>query len=333
MRTVNLKHVRQSPREKLIRYSPYIIAGIIFIILPPLFPPYIHSLLTKILIFAIFAMSLDIIMGYIGLPSLGHAAFFGVAGYTVSILLVIHGIENFWLIALLGILMAALAAAVLGIIALRVSGIYFLLVTFAIGMLLYSMAIKWAWLTRGYEGIIVTAYPDLGFSWFTWNTTNYYYFVFLAFVICFFLMRRLVNSPFGHALRGIRENEPRMRSLGYNTWLYKYIAFIIAGLFAGAAGVFFPYYAKVMMPFSVGVTASTLVMLICIIGGLGTLWGPVIGAVVIILAEYLSSLYFPERWPLVLGGVFVITVMFLRGGIAPHLLKLWERVSHGSTKG
>jgi branched-chain amino acid transport system permease protein len=333
MRTINLKHIRQSPREKLIRYSPYIIAGIIFIVLPPLFPTYIHSLLTKILIFAIFAMSLDIIMGYIGLPSLGHAAFFGVAGYTVSILLVMHGIENFWLIALLGILMAVLAAAILGIIALRVSGLYFLLVTFAIGMLIYSMALKWAWLTRGYEGIIVTAYPDLGFSWFTWNTTNYYYFIFIFFVICFLLMRRLVNSPFGHALQGIRENEPRMRALGYNTWLYKYIAFIIAGLFAGAAGVLFPYYAKVMMPFSVGVSASTLVMLICIIGGLGTLWGPVIGAVVIILAEYLSSIYFPERWPLILGGVFVITVMFVRGGIAPHLQNLWNRVFYGSTKG
>jgi branched-chain amino acid transport system permease protein len=333
MRTINLKHIRQSPREKLIRYSPYIIAGIIFIILPPLFPTYIHSLLTKILIFAIFAMSLDIIMGYIGLPSLGHAAFFGVAGYTVSILLVMHGIENFWLIALLGILMAVLAAAILGIIALRVSGLYFLLVTFAIGMLIYSMALKWAWLTRGYEGIIVTAYPDLGFSWFTWNTTNYYYFVFIFFVICFLLMRRLVNSPFGHALQGIRENEPRMRALGYNTWLYKYIAFIIAGLFAGAAGALFPYYSKVMVPQAVGVTASTLVILMCIVGGVGTLWGPVIGAVVIILAEYFSSIYVPMRWPLVLGGVFVITVMFVRGGIAPHLQNLWNRVFYGSTKG
>ena len=333
MRTVNLKRVRQSPREQLIRFAPYIAFGIIFIIVPLLLPGYFHSLLTKVLIFAILAMSLDIIMGYIGLPSLGHAAFFGVAGYTVSILLVIHGIENFWLIAIIGILMAALAAAVLGIIALRVSGIYFLLVTFALGMLLFSMAVKWWWLTRGYEGIIVTAYPELGLPWITWNYTSFYFFVFIIFIVSFFLMRRLVNSPFGHALQGIRENEARMRSLGYNTWLYKYIAFIIAGLFAGVAGVLFPYYAKAMIPYSVGVTTSALVMLICIIGGLGTLWGPVIGAVVIILAEFISSLYFPARWPLVLGGVFVLTVMFLRGGIAPHLLKLWERVSHGSTKG
>ena len=333
IRLTSLKYTGQSPWGQIIRFAPYIAGGIIFIILPPFLPTCIQSTLTKVIIFAIFAMSLDIIMGYTGLPSLGHAAFFGVAGYTVSILLVVHGIENFWLIALLGILMATLAAAIFGIIALRVSGIYFVLVTFALGMLLFSMALKWFWLTRGSDGLAVTAYPDLGLPWLTWNYTSFYFFVFLAFVICFFLMCRLVNSPFGQALQGIRENEPRMRSLGYNTWLYKYIAFIIAGFFAGVAGVLFPYYAKVMTPYSVDVTTSILAVLICIIGGLGTLWGSVVGAVVIILGEYFFSIFSPERWPLVLGAVFVITVMFLRGGIAPHLLKLWKRVSYGSAKG
>jgi branched-chain amino acid transport system permease protein len=332
MKPTNLKLIRQTPREQLIRFTPYIASGIILVILPLVLPTYFHSLLTKILIFAIFAMSLDIIMGYTGLPSLGHAAFLGVAGYTVSILLVLHGIDNFWIIAPLGILAATIAAAILGIIALRVSGIYFLLVTFALGMLLFSMALKWYWLTRGSEGLPMVAYPELGLPWLTWNYTSFYYFVFIFFVICFFLMHRLVNSPFGHALQGIRENETRMRALGYNTWLYKYVAFIIAGLFAGVAGVLFPYYAKVMMPYSVGFTYSALVMLICIIGGLGTLWGPVVGAVAIILLEYFSSLYIPDRWPLVLGGAFAITVMFLRGGIAPHLVKLWRRMFYGSAK-
>jgi branched-chain amino acid transport system permease protein len=332
MKPTNLKLIRQTPREQLIRFTPYIASGIILVILPLVLPTYFHSLLTKILIFAIFAMSLDIIMGYTGLPSLGHAAFLGVAGYTVSILLVLHGIDNFWIIAPLGILAATIAAAILGIIALRVSGIYFLLVTFALGMLLFSMALKWYWLTRGSEGLPMVAYPELGLPWLTWNYTSFYYFVFIFFVICFFLMHRLVNSPFGHALQGIRENETRMRALGYNTWLYKYVAFIIAGLFAGVAGVLFPYYAKVMMPYSVGFTYSALVMLICIIGGLGTLWGPVVGAVAIILLEYFSSLYIPDRWPLVLGGAFAITVMFLRGGIAPHLIKLWRRMFYGSAK-
>ncbi|MBA7671539.1 hypothetical protein ES703_79698 [subsurface metagenome] len=200
-------------------------------------------------------------------------------------------------------------------------------------MLLVSIASKWYSMTNGTDGLAGLSRPDLGLSWLTWNSTNFYYFVFLFFVICFFLIRRVVNSPFGHALQGIRESEPRMRVLGYNTWLYKYIAFIFGGLFAGVAGVLFAYHNGIMAPFHLGVTVSTLAMLICIIGGLGTLWGPVIGALVIILVEYFSSIYIPERWPLILGGVFVIAVMFLRGGIAVHLSRLWKKVSYGSATG
>ena len=332
MRPAYLKYAGQSTWGQVIRFSPYIAGGIIFIILPLILPTYFHSLLTKILIFGLFAMSLDLIMGYTGLSSLGHAAFFGISAYTVSVLLEIHGIESFWVTTLAGILAATLAAAILGIIALRVSDIYFVLVTLALGMLVYSMAVKWYWLTRGNNGIPITSYPDLGFSWFTWNATSYYYFVFVFFVICFFLLYRLVHSPFGQALQGIRENEPRMQSMGYNTWLYKYIAFILAGFFAGAAGVLFPYYSTVMNAQNVSVNVSALVILICIIGGVGTLWGPVIGSAVVILVEYFSSIYFPGRWPLVLGGVFVISVMFLRGGIAPKLQMLWSRVSYGNAK-
>ena len=330
--TARVKPIKQPWQEKIIRYSPFVIGGIIFIILPSIVPSYIQSILTEVIIFAIFAMSLDILMGYTGLVSLGHAAFFGVGGYTVGILLTKHYAESFWIIAPAGILMAAIAAAVFGIIALRTSGVYFMLVTLALSMLLYSLAFKWFSVTRGSDGLAGIKLPALGLPWLTMNHTSFYYFIFLASIICFFLMYRLVNSPFGYALQGIRENEPRMQSLGYNTWLYKYIAFIIAGLFAGVAGTLFAYNNGVITPVEIGATISILAVLICIIGGLGTLWGPVIGAVVIILVEYFSSIYFPERWPLVLGAVFVVTVMFLRGGIAPYLLKFWERVSYGSTK-
>ena len=327
MSTTTLKYGKRSFQGQLVRFGPYIIGGIILILLPLLIPSYLNSLMTQILIFAIFAMSLDIIMGYTGLASLGHAAFFGVGGYTVSILLVLHGINNFWLLAAIGIIVTILAAAVLGAVALRVSGIYFLLVTFALGMLLFSMAVKWFWLTKGMQGLPITTYPNLGFH-FTWNHTSFYFFVFVIFIISFFLMSRLVNSPFGHALKGIRENEPRMRALGYNTWLYKYFAFIIAGAFAGVAGVLFPYYSRVMQPFTVNVTNSTLVMLICIIGGLGTLWGSLVGAIVLLLLQYFASDFIPERWPLILGGAFIIVVMFMRGGIAPYLKKLWKSIPY-----
>jgi branched-chain amino acid transport system permease protein len=145
-------------------------------------------------------------------------------------------------------------------------------------------------------------------------------------------MYRLVNSPFGHALQGIRENERRMRTLGYNTWLYKYIAFIIAGFFAGVAGMLFPYYSGVMVPYTLGITTSTLVMLFCIIGGLGTLWGPVFGTLSVIFVEYLSGLFIPDHWSLVLGSVFVISVMFLRGGIAKYLRRPLRKVPFGSSE-
>jgi branched-chain amino acid transport system permease protein len=297
----------------------------IFLIVPPFLPMYVQSIITKVAVFAIFAMSLDLIMGYTGLLSLGHAAFFGVGGYMAAILIKNFEITNFWIVAPISIVVAALFAAVLGLIALRVTGIYFLLVTFALSMLLASIALKWNYV-NGIYGMAGIMRPDLGLAGFRLNHIKFYYFVFLILIVCYFLMYRVVNSPFGHALRGIRESESRMRALGYNTWLYKYIAFIIAGLFAGVGGVLFTYQSGVIAPQHLGVTVSTLAMLICIIGGIGTLWGPLIGALVIILLEYISSINAPERWPLILGGVFVISVMFLPGGIAFHLKKLWNKM-------
>ena len=314
------------------RYGPYIIALAVFLGMPPFLPMYLQSMLTKVLVFSLFAMSLDLIMGYTGLLSLGHAAFFGVGGYMAAIFIKNFEITSFWIAAPAGIIVAAIFAAALGLIALRVSGIYFLLVTFALSMLMYSVALKWNYV-NGIYGMAGISRPDLGLSWLKLNHIKFYYFVFSILTLCYFLMYRVKNSPFGHALRGIRQSESRMRALGYNTWLYKYIAFIIGGLFGGVAGVLFTYQSGVIAPQHLGVTVSTLAMLICIIGGLGTLWGPFIGALVIILMEYFSSIYVPKRWPLILGGVFVIAVMFLKGGIAPHLKKLWDTLFlNGSIK-
>lgn len=318
-------------QDRLGRFGPYIIGGIVFILLPIALPSYVQSILTKVLIFAIFAMSLDIIMGYTGLLSLGHAAFFGMGGYTAAILITKAHITSFWIIAPAGIILAALTAAVLGAIALRVSGTYFLLVTFALSMLLVSIATKWYSFTGGSDGLPNLPYPDLGIS-ITWSTVGFYYFVFVVFIICFYLIYRFINSPFGQALTGIRESEVRMRALGYNTWLYKYIAFIVSGLFAGVAGVLTASYNGVIAPWHLDVTVSSLALLICILGGQGTLWGPLIGSFVMILVEYFSSLYIPERWPLVLGAVFVATVMLLDNGIAPQLGKLWYKIAHKDLK-
>ena len=323
------------PRSGLSRLVPYVIVIIVLAALPPFLPEYAQSMMTKILIFAILAMSLDILMGYTGLNSLGHAAYFGVAGYTVGILMLHYGTSSLWLGIPLGITMAALAAALFGLIALRVTGFYFIFVTLALGQLIFSITWKWRWLSSmSVEGIVGIPYPNVGLPGFTWNFTSYYYLVLVGFVICFFLLRLLVNSPFGYALQGIRESEPRMRVLGYNTWLYKYIAFIIAGGFSGVAGALFAYHTGMIAPDHTGVLTSALAMFMVILGGTGTLYGPAVGAAIIIPLEFYSGVFFPARWPLVLGGGFVLSIMFARQGVGVYIYQLWRKVvnRYGSSK-
>jgi len=328
------KPLRQPWQGRLVSFAPYIVSGVVLILLPPFMSGHLQSMLTKALIFGIFALSLNVIYGYTGLFSLGHSAYFGAAGYTTGILIVKYGIDSFWLSAPAGILMAVLLALVFGIIALRTTSIYFLLVTFALGQLVFSVAWKWRDMTGGSDGLAGIPRPDLGLP-ITWDSITFYYFVLVALVICSFLLYRFLYSPFGHALQGIRESEPRMRTLGYNTWLYKYIAFVVSGMFAGVAGVLFAHFNRLMVPSHAGLITSALVMLMVIIGSDRVFFGPVIGAIVIVFLEHYSSIYFAERWPLILGAAFIIAVMLLRGGISFYLVKVWGKVKYryGSVEG
>ena len=317
-------------------FSPYIALFVLLIALPQFSGNVIQSLTTKILIYSIFAMSLNIIFGYTGMLSLGHAAFFGVGGYTAAILVTRYGIDSFWVVAPAATIVATIFAVLIGLIALRVSGVYFLLLTMAMGQLLYGIAVKWRDMTGGTMGFPGMAFPNLSIPWITIDAKSFYYLVFLIFLICVFFIYRLVKSPFGYALQGIREDEYRMRHLGYNTWLYKYLAFIIAGLFGGISGVLFGYYNSLLVPAHLSITTSTLVMLMVIIGGERVIFGPMLGAAVIILLEYYISISIPDRWPMLLGGVFVIAVIFLRGGIGVYLARMWKgfitRYGYGSNK-
>jgi branched-chain amino acid transport system permease protein len=317
-----------TPRKAhLIRFVPAIVITLFLVTVPLFMGAALIGLFTKILIFALLAMSLDIAFGYTGLWSFGHAAIFGVAAYTIGILVVRCGVENFWLVAPVGVLMAVLASSVLGIIALRVSGIYFLLVTFALGQLIFGVAIKWKSVTGGSDGLAGVPYPDIGFSF---SSTSFYYFTLVIFIICALALYRLTKSPFGHGLQGIREDETRMRVLGYNTWLYKYIALLISGLFGGVAGMLYIYFNGLIAPESVGMVGSGSVILMTIIGGSGTLWGAIIGSAVIFLFEYFASLFTPERWPIILGACFVAAVTFARGGIFPKVAKFWMKAINGA---
>lgn len=316
---------RQKWRRLLVESAPYVIIGVTLVILVPLTSTFLQNIVTEILIYAIFAMSLNLLFGYTGLFSLGHAAFFGVGGYTTGILMRHLGVNSFWLTAPASIFMAVFVAAIFGIIALRVRGLYFLFVTLALGQLLNNIAERWRSMTGGSSGLIIST-PNLNFPGLTMTVTSFYCLVLIIFIVCLFLLYRLVNSPFGQVLQGIRDDEGRAAHLGYNTWLFKYIAFILAGAFAGMAGTLFGYFSGIMMPEHLGITTSTIVMLMVIIGSTRVVFGPAIGAAGIILLEHISSIYFPERWPLILGGVFVIAVMFLRGGITIYLIHLWEKI-------
>ena len=311
---------------KLGLYGIYILIAVIILVLPPFVSPYIRSMIVKILIYSIFALSLNLIFGYTGLLSLGHAAYYGTGAYVAAILMQQVGIDNFWLLLIAGIVAATICAIVFGVIALRVSGIYFLLVTLAIGELLHSVAIRWRTVTGGSDGIVGITYPHLGLPLITLNSFSFYYLVFIIFIACYFILDLIVKSLFGRALQGIQGDEQRMKSLGYNTWLYKYIAFIIGGLFAGVAGVLSIYQAAIVGPQSLGVLMSASILLMVILGSPNVFWGPVVGAVLVVLLEHFSSIYVPARWPLILGAVFVLSVVLLQGGVSIRMVKLWKRV-------
>jgi branched-chain amino acid transport system permease protein len=307
---------------------PFIVVGVIFVIVPLIVPSFFQTLLTRVLIYALFAMSLNLIWGYTGLISLGHAAYFGIGSYVTSVLIVRYSIDSFWLIIIFAIIVTAIMAAFFGIIALRVSGLYFLLVTLALGQLVYFVSLAWRDMTGGQSGIFGVLYPDLGISGIPWNATYLYFLVLVILGVCVYIMYRILQSPFGQALVGIRENKRRMRALGYNTWLYSYITFIIAGVFAGIAGVLFSYYLRGTTLTQTSLTMSTIVLLMVILGSTRVFWGPILGAVVVVLLEYFVGSVIPARWPMILGVIFVVSVIFLRGGIAIYLEKLWKKLGH-----
>ncbi len=307
---------------------PRILVALLLVVLPLFLPTDVQGIMIKFLIYAIFAISYDFIFGYAGLISLGHAAFFGVGGYAVAVLSLRFGTSSFWLGTPLGIVLAVLVAFVFGFISLRVAGTYFLLLTFALAQLLYSVAWNVPWLnSSGMQGIANVSHPDLGFPGLEWTNVTLYYFVLVIFAICFFLLKRVTDSAFGHALVGIREGELRMAAQGYNTWVFKYIACIIGAGFAAVAGALFAYNNRFISPAQFSLSTSFYPMVMVIIGGTGTLYGAVIGAALVVFVEYFASLVTPERWPLILGVIFVVSIMYFRAGLGVSLLKLWQKVS------
>jgi branched-chain amino acid transport system permease protein len=287
--------------------------ALLIILLPSLFSNYYVSLVIQIFILAIFAMSLDILVGHTGLPSMGHAAYFGVAAYATGFLY-FAGIKNFWIVIVLGMGFGGLAAAFFGLLAIRARGPYFMLITLALSQVLWGIAFKWRSITRGDDGLPGIGRPEIGMGINLKPDPHFYYFVVIIFLVVLAALYILLHSPFGYTLRGIRESESRMKALGYHVWLYKYLGFIFAGIFAGISGVLWVYYSGYVNPSNFGVDLSVKALLMLILGGSGSLFGPVIGSAVIVLLENLVS-GFTERWSLVLGIVYVVVIMLFSEGI------------------
>jgi branched-chain amino acid transport system permease protein len=327
---ISSKLIEVSRGKRLVYLAPVIVIALFLLAVPFALDTAIISLVTKILCYSLLAMSVDIAFGYTGMWTFGHAAIFGVAAYADAILTKSTDL-NFWLIAFFSILMAATVSAIFAAVSIRSSGLYFLLITFALGQLIYSMAATIRQYTNGHDGLWGISYPNIGF---TFSSTTYYYAVLVIVVICAIVLFLFIRSPFGYSLIGIRDNEVRARTMGYNTRLRKFIAFVISGIFAGIAGVLYLHFNGGINPLDVGVSASGSATIMVIVGGTATLWGGFIGAGIILLLQFFISLFTPDRWPIYLGVIFIGAVFFARGGVFPKLVNLWKRVTgYGNTQG
>jgi branched-chain amino acid transport system permease protein len=296
----------------------------LLIVLPFALTRYQVGLATEILIYGILAMSIDILAGFAGRTSLAHGALFGVSAYVVLYSVSTLGLSP-GLGVLLGVLAATATAAVFALVAARTAGVYFLLLTLALGMIVWGICLRWTDVTGGENGLRgnlrVGALRDYAV----------FYWVVLGFAAAAsFAMWRLVRSPFGLTLRGIRDTESRIRSLGYNVYLHLVIGFTISGLFAGIAGALYAFFNSFVSPTTVALTQSVQGLLMAITGGIGTLFGAFIGSATILMLENVVSSY-TERWQTVLGLTFIFVMIFAPEGIVGKLGALLARASRKST--
>lgn len=284
----------------------------------PLGGNYLLGITSEILIFAIFAMSLNLLVGYTGLLSFGHAAFFGVSTYVVIGLGVHLGISG-WIGALVGILVSTGLAALIGLACIRVSGIPFLMLTMAFSQLLFATALKWRTVTGGTDGLIGFMPPDL----FGYNLGSdpvaRYVVVVAGFLLVLGFMGCLVKSPLGSIFIGIRDNEQRMRSIGYPVQRFKLIAFTLAGALAGVGGALYALFNGYVSTDILHWHLSGDAMLMVILGGSGTLFGPAVGAALFLLMKNFLSSY-NDYWAFWIGIIFIFCVMFMREGVWGYLM-------------
>jgi branched-chain amino acid transport system permease protein len=296
--------------------------AIVALLLLPLWlqNPYYVNIASQILFWAIGALALNVLVGYAGLVSLGHAGLFGMAGYTVGLMLA-AGHEHLVAIAA-GLATTVFTAAIFAVLALRSTGIGFLMITLALGQILWGIAYRWADLTHGDNGVSLSSRPEpLGISLAT--PSAFYYATLAVFLLAVLSMAVFVRSPFGASLRGTRDQPRRMTALGFNVWLIRFLAFLLSGFWTAIAGLLFVYYNQFISPQIVALQTSAEMLLMVISGGTGTLFGPIAGAAIVVIMKNVVSAYI-VRWNLVLGVIFVAIISFMPEGLVPGSMRLWR---------
>lgn len=279
---------------------------------------YYVNIASQVLLYAVFAMGLNVLVGYAGLVSLGHAGLFGIAAYINAYLLAAghgHGV------AVAGALVGALAStAIFAALALRASGISFIMITLALGEIIWGLAYRWISITGGDNGISVSTRPaPFGLS--LDSPRAFYDATLVIFLVAVAAVAIFVRSPFGAALCGARDQPRRMNALGYHVWMIRFGAFMFSGLLTAVAGILFVYYNEFISPQALALTASAEGLLMVISGGAGTLLGPIVGAALVVIVKNVVSAYI-TRWNFMLGAIFVAIVVFMPEGLVPGIVRL-----------
>jgi branched-chain amino acid transport system permease protein len=288
---------------------------------------YYVNVASQILFYAIFALGLNVLVGYAGLVSLGHAGLFGIAAYATGYMLQLGYGHTAAIMAALTIGVASMA--VYAVLSLRATGIGFIMITLALGEILWGLAYRWISLTGGDNGINVPKRPA-PFGYSLSMPSVFYYMTLTIFLISVVVMVVFVRSPFGAALRGTRDQPRRMNALGYHVWMIRFYACLFSGLLTSVAGILFVYYTQFISPQTLALTSSAEVLLMVISGGPGTLLGPIVGAALVVVVKTVVS-GFIERWNFLLGAIFVAIVILMPEGLVPGTARLWRLAWHPMT--
>jgi branched-chain amino acid transport system permease protein len=286
-------------------------------------PEFWRKFLTEILIWGLLAMSSDILIGYTGMVSFGHSAFFGLGLYGAAAALLVMRSPNLWIALAVGLAAAALVAMFVAYFATRLRDIYFAISTFVFSQIFYVIIFTWTDVTGGENGLFFTQPPFTipGIWSAKFSTVTLHWFVLAVVALSYLALRRITQSPFGMVLQSIRENEPRTRAIGYHVERYKIVAVLLSGLFAGLAGTLYAIQHRFAAPDFVFFTVSGEVVIFNVMGGMGTLVGPVVGAAFFLLLREGLSRFWAEYYLIPLGIAFILMVIFMPQG----LLGFWKR--------